>query len=77
MLKSSFLPTATGGDTPITYALTGGPSDLTFTPSTRRLRWAAQTSISSHELTYTATDSDGDVATQHIHYSSVAGTGQF
>ena len=63
-VEIEFLPTATGGDTPITYALTGGPSDLTFTPSTRRLRWAAQTSISSHELTYTATDNDGDVATR-------------
>ena len=63
-VEIEFLPAATGGDTPITYALTGGPSDLTFTQSTRRLRWAAQSSVSSHDLTYTATDNDGDVATQ-------------
>ena len=63
-VEIEFLPAATGGDTPITYALTGGPSDLTFTASTRRLRWAAQSSVSSHDLTYTATDDDGDVATQ-------------
>ena len=37
---------------------------MTFSASTRVLAWPAQTEHSSHELTYTAEDTDGDQATR-------------
>ena len=61
---SRTLPAATGGDLPVTYTVTGRPSDMTFNSATRVLAWPAQTSPSSHDLTYTAEDTDGDQATR-------------
>ena len=61
---SRTLPAATGGDLPVTYTVTGRPSGMTFNASTRVLAWPAQSARSSHVLTYTATDTDGDVATR-------------
>ena len=58
------LPAATNRNDPVTYTLTGRPTAMTFTPATRQLQWPAQTTPSSHTLTYTATDGDGDATTQ-------------
>ena len=56
------LPTATGGDTPITYSLTGDlPTGITFTAGTRVLA-GTPTETGIFSLTYTATDDDGDEA---------------
>ena len=59
------LPSATGGNAPYTYTISGHPDTLTFTTATRRLAGtpsAGQTG--PHEVTYTATDRDGDPVSQ-------------
>ena len=61
---SMTLPAATSGDLPITYAVTGRPAGMLFNASTRLLTWPAQSASASHTLTYTATDTDDDVATR-------------
>lgn len=55
------LPAAMGGDAPIAYTLMGLHAGLTFTPATRRIT-GTPTETGSRSLTYTATDSDGDIA---------------
>ena len=58
------LPTATGGDEALTYALTPAlPSGLTFDATTRVLSGTPQEALDATEYTLTATDADGDVAT--------------
>ena len=55
------LPAASGGDGPLTYALAPGVPGLTFDPAARRLS-GTPTRAGTYNLTYTATDADGDSA---------------
>ncbi len=57
------LPQATGGDEPLTYALTGLPEGLTFDAETRSISGTPLEAIDETTYTLTATDSDGDAAT--------------
>ncbi len=53
------LPEASGGDGPLTYALTPAlPAGLTFDPATRTLRGTPAEASEAVRYTYTATDSD-------------------
>ena len=74
---SRTLPAATGGDQPVTYTVTGRPTDMGFDATTRELTWPAQSARSSHTLTYTATDTDGDVSTQMFTVRALLGLGDF
>ena len=74
---SRTLPAATGGDLPVTYTVTGRPTDMGFDATTRQLTWPAQSARSSHVLTYTATDTDGDVSTQMFTVRALLGLGDF
>ncbi len=56
------LPEATGGNAPLTYALTGLPGSLSFEASTRTLSGTPGTGdVGDHMLAYTVTDRDGDI----------------
>ena len=57
------LPAATGGDPPVTYAVSGRPAWLAFNTGTRVLS-GTPTAAATSTLTYTATDDDGDAATR-------------
>ena len=58
------LPAATGGNGPLTYALTPSlPDGLTLDLSTRRLSGTPTTPQDGRQYTWTATDADGDEAT--------------
>ena len=57
------LPAATGGNLPVTYAVSGRPGWLAFNTTTRVLSGTPTTAATSM-LTYTATDDDGDQATR-------------
>ena len=57
------LPEGSGGNAPLTYALTGLPNTLSFDAATRKLSGTPGTDdVGEHELTYTVTDRDGDTA---------------
>ena len=59
------LPSATGGNAPYTYTISGHPNTLTFNLATKRLAGtpnASQTGV--HQVTYTVTDSDLDEVSQ-------------
>ena len=53
------LPAANGGDGVLTYSLAPNVPDLTFDPATRRLS-GTPTEAGTYDMTYTATDADGD-----------------
>ena len=58
------LPTATGGDGVLTYALSPSPPDgLTFDASGRTITGTPTVVTAETSYTYTATDEDGDTAT--------------
>ena len=60
------LPVATGGDTPLTYSLTGTlPTGVTFTPGTRVLA-GTPTQTGTFGLTYRVEDVDGDADTDNF-----------
>ena len=60
------LPEATGGDTPLTYSLTGTlPTGVTFTPATRALA-GTPTQTGTFALTYRVEDADGDADTDNF-----------
>ena len=59
------LPSATGGNAPYTYTISGHPNTLTFNLATKRLAGtpnAGQAGV--HQVTYTVTDSDLDEVSQ-------------
>ena len=58
-ITSFTLPAATGGDTPITYSISGLPAGLTFNTTTRMVS-GTPTTPGTPTVTYTATDDDGD-----------------
>ena len=53
------LPAANGGDGALTYSLAPNVPGLTFDPATRRLS-GTPTRAGTYDMTYTATDADGD-----------------
>ena len=59
------LPTATGGNPPIIYAVSGRPAWLAFNATSRVLS-GTPTATGTSTLTYTATDDDGDAATRNF-----------
>ena len=60
------LPEATGGDTPLTYSITGFiPNGLSFNPTTRRLTGSLSTA-GFYRITYVVTDVDGDTDSARI-----------
>ena len=59
------LPAASDGNPPIAYTLTGAPAWASFAPSTRRLAGTPGVA-GSHDLTYTARDTDGDTAVRNF-----------
>ena len=59
------LPAATGGDGKLTYSLTGLPSGLAFSTSLRSINGRTG-KVGILRLTYTATDANGDTATQRF-----------
>ena len=64
---SETLPAATGGNGTLVYSLSTPPQGLSFNAARRVLYGRADPSVAgSHNLTYTATDSDGDAATMTI-----------
>ena len=74
---SLVLPQATGGDAPITYGLTGRPTNWAFTPGTRTL--SATTSqnnaaFAAKTLTYTATDTDNETDSETFTVTVVSDT---
>ena len=61
------LPAATGGVPNLSYALTGLPTGLTFSATTRSIQpdtVPATTPLGAHSLTYAVTDSAGNTASQ-------------
>ena len=76
---SDALPAATGGDAPVTYALTGPgtaatlslPAGLSWEADTRTLSGAPQSETAAASYTLTATDTDGDTATAAFNLSVV------
>ena len=56
------LPTASGGDGTLTYSLSPTVAGLTFSSATRRLT-GTPTAAGTYNMTYTARDADGDLAT--------------
>ena len=63
-IESLTLPQVTGGDAPLTYALTPDlPEGLNFNAETRVLSGTPLEAIAETTYTLTATDSDGDEAT--------------
>ena len=53
------LPSATGGNPPLTYSASNLPSGLTFSPSTRRIT-GSPTTAGARTVTYRVRDDDGD-----------------
>ena len=63
------LPAASGGDTPLSYSVTGLPSGVTFRTSDRRLRAGNNAALGTVTLTYTVEDDDGDTDTGTFQYT--------
>ena len=53
------LPVGTGGDSPLTYAISNLPSGLSFNARTRKIT-GTPTTAQTKTVTYTVTDDDGD-----------------
>ena len=70
-IDSVNLPAAMNGDGDLVYALTPLPDGLLFDPTTRVLS-GTPTTAASTELTYTATDVDGDDATLYFNITVYA-----
>ena len=61
---NTVLPMATGGNQPLTYALTPDlPAGLTFAAQSRTISGTPTSAQASRDYTYSATDADGDRAT--------------
>ena len=57
------LPTGSGGDGRLTYAVANLPQGWTFDPRTRELSGSTSIVEGTTEITYTVRDTDGDIAT--------------
>ena len=64
---NELLPVASGGAGGYSYALTGLPSTLSFSPTTRRIT-GTPTTAETLSLTYTATDSDNDTLSRDFDF---------
>ena len=72
-IEAMTLPQVTGGDAPLTYALTPAlPEGLNFNGETRELSGTPLEAIAETTYTLTATDSDGDAATLRFTLSVIA-----
>ena len=63
------LPTATGGDTPIVYSISGLPPGLSFNPTTRQVIGIITGTAQTYLVEYTATDADGDDDTARFQWT--------
>ena len=54
------LPVATGGNTPLTYSISGLPTGFTFTASNRQVT-GTPSATGAFNVTYSVQDDDGDV----------------
>ena len=68
---STVLDAAIGGDAPIAYTATPLPTGLTFDADTRTLS-GTPTQVEDVTVTYTATDTDGDVASTTFDFNVLA-----
>ena len=66
------LPAATGGATPITYAVTGLPTGLSFDDTTREITGTVGGTAEVSTVTYTATDDNGSVVTREFDWETEA-----
>lgn len=64
LVSDVVFPVATGGDGPLTYALSPAlPAGMMFNPATRVFGGTPSVTFARRQFTYTARDTDGDVAT--------------
>ena len=66
------LPAASGGATPITYAVTGLPTGLSFDTTTRDITGTVGGTAEVSMVTYTATDDNGTVITRNFDWETEA-----
>ena len=71
------LPAPVSGDPPVTLALTGLASWMSFNANTRVLSGTAPNAFSTTPLVYTATDDDGDQATRSFSVNVLLGLADF
>ena len=67
------LPAATGGNTPLTYEVSGLPTGLAFASSTRQAT-GTPTTPGTFSVTYTVTDNDGDTDEQEFTWTILEDT---
>ena len=66
IIEPVVLPEATGGTDPLTYAITGLPSGLTFDPSTRTISGQPDTAVMDTVVSYIVRDSEATPRTDTL-----------